>query len=71
MSGDPYKRRLVDENTHQCGCYWVRDSRFGDVLVECEFHRQVSEARYRRERREHVKKLVEQWRKRMCKIPEW
>jgi N6-adenosine-specific RNA methylase IME4 len=51
-TGDTY-RRVFTGDVAQCGCYWVRDAPehvalgvHGDVLVECAFHQQVSQARH-------------------------
>jgi hypothetical protein len=39
---DRYKRIKVSKNGYQCGCKWIRNQTFGDVLIECEIHKQVT-----------------------------
>lgn len=45
-SGDKYKRLEVSPNTYQCGCKWERSPIYGDVLIECVFHRSATESAY-------------------------
>lgn len=71
---DPYKRRLVDSDHHQCGCYWERNEEFGDVLIECEFHAQATEARssktQKQQRKEHLEKIfADMWNKKIRMLP--
>ena len=51
-SGDDYKRVYVGDGRYQCGCAWHRQMYLGDVLFECDFHRQVTEARVSKFERE-------------------
>jgi hypothetical protein len=48
FGGDIYRRKLVEgsENQYTCGCRWTRNSRWGDVLVLCDLHKEHSEARW-------------------------
>lgn len=54
---DGYKRKLITPNIYQCGCKWQRSTAYGDVLVECIFHQQVTNASYRKFEEERQKKL--------------
>lgn len=44
---DPYRRREVRAGLYQCGCRWKRDSRRGDVLVECPIHAEATRVKVR------------------------
>lgn len=41
---DTYKRREISPGVYQCGCAWTRQPGLGDVLVECDLHRQATAA---------------------------
>lgn len=51
-TGDSYKRVEVAPGVYQCGCLWIRDEKWGDVLRECALHRQATEASVRKFERE-------------------
>lgn len=45
MSGDRYKRRLLDPSNpdiYQCGCRWTKEPGWGDVLALCPFHAEIN-----------------------------
>ena len=43
FGGDHYRRIHTSADGYQCGCRWERQKLYGDVLVQCPFHRFVSE----------------------------
>lgn len=51
-NGDSYNRRKISEDEFQCGCHWIKDPDWGDVLVECPIHEQATIAHVRRTDRE-------------------
>jgi hypothetical protein len=55
MSVHDYRRRKVSPSSYQCGCRWERRPGWGDVMVECEIHRQATRAAVRRFERKHGK----------------
>lgn len=48
MIANPYGRREVGKGVYQCGCRWRRDSRRGDVLVECPLHAAATRAKVKK-----------------------
>jgi hypothetical protein len=52
---DSYKRAFVDDRA-QCGCFWRRESGFGDVLHLCPIHEQHSRAELEKYERERIAK---------------
>jgi len=39
-NGDTYNRRNISPNIYQCGCHWIREEGWGDVLNQCPIHQQ-------------------------------
>jgi hypothetical protein len=39
-----YNDTMTNPNELPCGCRWIRDPSYGDVLVQCEGHRDGAEA---------------------------
>lgn len=64
-NGDSYNRIEVSKDTYQCGCHWIKDPDYGDVLVECPIHEQATIAHVRRtdgeiEKERRIKKSCRQ-----------
>ena len=57
-NGDSYNRIEVSPGVYQCGCRWVQDSNYGDVLVECTIHRQATISNVSKSFKESITKLT-------------
>lgn len=54
MSGDIYKRRLINKDEYQCGCKWIKEKGFGDVLVLCIIHKTHSEVMWKKYEKNNI-----------------
>jgi len=54
-NGDSYKRIEKSPGIYQCGCYWVREEGWGDILKQCSIHQQHTNMTVEKFERERAK----------------